>query len=446
MLVMDDWQKEFIDCKDDKILVAGRQTGKSEAQAYDNANFAATHPGTNALIISKTERQAEELLIKTLYFLQTFYPKQIGTGQWKPLKSTIWITHPGHTRKKPIVSRVMSLPVGLAGAGIRGYTIHKLSVDEAQLPPDPVFEAVLPMLLTTGGKTSLSGTPQGKQGFFWKAYDGGRKGTNQFKVFEINSEQVANNRPLSDVWTEFRKKEALSFLLKMKSTMSDKHYRQEYLGEFIEDLDQVFSDELIAKCCILNRKTQFLNNRKYLLGVDVGRTTDPSTFEILDAMDEVIEHVENRVRRDYSIPQTGDECAMLDSLYNFEKMGIDGGGLGRGVIDILLMPTNPMRYKAVDLDNSMRVVEKDTWEKKGKKKPLLKEDMYRNLQTLMLQGKIKLLKDVDVMMSLKSCQIEYKEGSDDPIIFGNDTHITEGLIRAAWLAKDKFNKLRFDYI
>ena len=83
---------------------------------------------------------------------------------------------------------------------------------------------------------------------------------------------------------------------------------------------------------------------------------------------------------------------------------------------------------------------------KDNKKTLLKEDMYRNLLTMMLHERIKLLDDDEILLSLKSCQIEYLENSKEVRIFGNYTHIVEGLIRAAWLAKEKSIKLSFDYI
>lgn len=423
MIVLDQWQKDFIACKEDKILVAGRQTGKSEAQAFDNCEFAATHPGTTTLIISKTERQAEELLIKTLNYAQHFYPTRIGKGKLKPLKSTIWITHKG---EKP--SRVMSLPIGLAAEGIRGYTIHKLSVDEAQLPPDAVYNAVMPMLLTTGGKISLTGTPQGKKGFFWKAYE---NKTGAWKVFHINSEEVINNRPISESWQEWKKQEGINFLKKEKERMSAKHYAQEYLGQFVEDLEQFFSDEWIAKVCQANPIIR--DNGKYAIGVDVGRVQDPSTFQILDGTDrDNIIHVESIVKKDYPITRTAEEIIELDKKYNFkEGIGIDGGGMGAGVIDILLLDTK-IASKVRDLNNSRRSIDSE----KGKTR-LLKEDMYRNLLALGEQGKIKLLKDDEVKNSLKSCQIEYKEGTNRPIIFGNDTHIAEGIIRAAYLLRKK---------
>lgn len=420
---LDPWQKEFIEYQGDKILVAGRQTGKSEAQAYDCGEFAATHPNTTTLIISKTERQAEELLIKTLNYLQEFYPKRIGKGLKKPLKHVVWIEHgkKGH-------SRVMCLPTGLAGEGIKGYTIHKLSPDEGQLIPDSVYDSVSPMLLTTGGKMSITGTPLGKQGFFWKAYENKLQ---QFKVFHVNSEEVIKNRPISQWWQQWRKDAALAHLAREKARMSDKVYRQEYMGEFIEDLDQVFSDTLIAKVCILKRRRDVIPNKTYYMGVDVGRTTDPCTFEILDTTNKsAMEQVDNIVRKEWVLTKTANAIMQLDKEYGFKGIGVDGGGMGAGVIDIL-MQEKSMRKRTKDLNNAHRSVE---FAKQEKTKGLLKEDMYRNLVAMMEKGVIKLLDDDELTTSLKSCQIEYVNSSKEVKIFGNDTHITEGIIRAAWLA------------
>ena len=230
MLQLDDWQKEYIAYDGDKILVAGRQTGKSEAQAYDNATFALNNPNTTSLLISRTERQSEELLIKTLNFIREIAPKEIAKGKDRPTKHIIQLKNK---------SRVLCLPTGLAGEGIRFLTIHKLSADEAQLIPSDVFTAVTPMLLTTGGKISLTGTPQGKHGFFWEAYENKYE---QFKVFHINSEQVMKTRPISTLWTERRRKESLEHLEREKLRMSAKEYEQEYLGKFVEDLIKVFTN------------------------------------------------------------------------------------------------------------------------------------------------------------------------------------------------------------
>ena len=71
----------------------------------------------------------------------------------------------------------------------------------------------------------------------------------------------------------------------------------------------------------------------------------------------------------------------------------------------------------------------------AKNKGILKEDLYENLVRLMEQGKIKLLDDEEVIMSLQSVQFEIVNGKVR--YFGNYSHITEGLIRSAWCTQDK---------
>ncbi|NJO30842.1 MAG: hypothetical protein HC874_27290 [Richelia sp. SL_2_1] len=418
MIVLDEWQKEFIAYKGHKILVAGRQTGKSEAQAYDNALFAVNNPGTNVLLISKTERQSEELLIKTLNFLLDRFPGRVGRGKLKPLKHSVHVM-PLNRKDKP--SKIMCLPVGTAGVGIRAFTIHKLSVDEAQLVDDDVFTSITPMLLTTGGHISLTGTPRGRRGYFWNAYE---NKLDHFKVFHINSEEVINNRAINASWTEQQRKNALDHLAQEKQRMTPKQFAQEYEGLFVEDLDQLFPDELINISCNIFR--QAYNGKNYL-GVDVGRTTDPSTFEVITVIDDKMKQVESLSYKGLAIPQTKDKVLELNKAYKFRKMGIDGGGLGAGVVDLLMLERNVIS-KVYDLNNSSRTIAEN-----GKKK-LLKEQMYLNLYSLLATGKLKLLADEDIKMSLKSCMIEYVENSDDFRVFGNDTHHAEGIARAAWLA------------
>ena len=75
-----------------------------------------------------------------------------------------------------------------------------------------------------------------------------------------------------------------------------------------------------------------------------------------------------------------------------------------------------------------------------------------NLLALLEQGRLKLLNNDNIKLSLRSLQYEYTFDKDTYgniikkfRIFGNYTHIAEGLIRAAWLAKEKSIKLWVDY-
>jgi len=109
--------------------------------------------------------------------------------------------------------------------------------------------------------------------------------------------------------------------------------------------------------------------------------------------------------------------------------------MGVGVFDQLLNSPETKR-KVIPINNARR--SQDIDDKRFKK--LMKEDLYMNLLRLMEQRKIKLLDDPEIFLSLKSIQYEYvvSEGQRTRFrVFGNYSHIAEGLIRAAWCTNDK---------
>jgi len=64
------------------------------------------------------------------------------------------------------------------------------------------------------------------------------------------------------------------------------------------------------------------------------------------------------------------------------------------------------------------------------------------------KGKILILDDGDIWQSFKTVQYEYlnEKGGATMHIFGDNTHIVEGIIRAAWCIKEKNNKLWIRHI
>ena len=137
----------------------------------------------------------------------------------------------------------------------------------------------------------------------------------------------------------------------------------------------------------------------------------------------------------------------LDTKYNFKKIFIDDGGLGAGVFDQCL-EDEQTRRKVVAINNLRKSIENKPFGTPRKRK-MMKEELYDNLLRLMEQGKIQLLDDPEIYQSFKSVQYEYgrdERGEGKIRIYGNYTHIVEGLIRAAWCVKDKTLKLWVQYI
>ena len=427
-IILDSWQKEILETEGNIVLCTGRQVGKTTIMAMKAVEYMVNNPGSKIIIVSLTEDQAKLIIIMMLDYIEKKDRKMIARGKNKPTQNKLILTNK---------SSALARPVGTTGDAVRGFTGDVLIIDEASRMPTLVWEAARPTLLTTGGSIWMCSTPFGKQGYFWEAF---QNKNDKYKVLHISSEQVIKERPINDNWTIRKSEEAIKFLEMEKTDMSSMQYGQEYLGLFLDELRQYFSDELIDKVCCLKRRETIAKNRNYSLGVDIARLgDDASTFEIIDMIDKKkLVQVENIVTKKTRTTQTEDRIYQLNRQYDSIKhiyIDAGSGSLGVGVFDHLLDNSETKR-KVVAINNRTRPLDRE-----GKKKTkLLKEDLYDNFLSLLERGYLRLLDDEDVRISLKSVQYEFlkKEmGYTQMRIFGNDTHIVEGLIRAAWCVKDK---------
>jgi hypothetical protein len=276
------------------------------------------------------------------------------------------------------------------------------------------------MLATTkgrGGSIVLLSTPFGKGGYFYDCY------TNPgFKSIHVSSEEC------SRIDKDFLKRE--------KERMTKLQYAQEYLGQFVDELMQFFSTDLIARCLSPDPTSSYpltSKGRVNFLGVDVARMGGDETvlFSLQRLNKEELFELDLDISKNTRLPETVKKIIMNDSRYNHKKIYIDDGGLGVGVFDSLL-DTDQTKRKVVAINNASRSITHDT----NRKKRLLKEDLYSNLLKLMESNKIHLKPNDETALSLKSIQYEYTDDGNIRI-FGKYTHIVEALIRAAWCMKDK---------
>jgi len=430
---LDAWQEEVLAAEGNLCICSGRQVGKSQIVAIKAAEYIALHPGKGVLIVSVTEDQAELMIQKILLYLEDNHPKLICKGKNRPTKHMVKLRNRSNVRTKA---------VGQTGVGMRGFTVDVFVPDEAAYMPEAIWPASTPILLTTGGVTWMLSTPNAMKGYFYEAYTDPKLG---FQTFHVNSEEVAQARP------EPMRSHMLHHLELERARMTKLQYAQQYLAQFLEELGQFFPDSLINACQVLERtsintpyKSPAFNSSQglgeFYLGVDVARMGgDESTFEVLEEVKDVYFHRENLMRKYTLTTDTTDEVIRLDTLYDFNTIFIDDGGLGVAVFDQLLHEDQTKR-KVVPINNARRALDRD----ETRKKKLLKEDLYMNLKRLMERGEIKLLKDSEVFTSLKSVVIEHTERSGEVRIHGRYTHIVEGLIRAAWSVRCKHLNIYFE--
>jgi len=364
-------------------------------------------------MISFTEKQAFLLFSKCLAYLTAVYPRFVVLkGKLKPTQHTINLKNG---------SKILCYAAGKHGLGLVGHTLTDLFVDEAHLINRQVFIQLTPTLSVTKGTINLLGTAGECEGYFYECSDApnlGGKIRDDFTRFYVSAEDCARHTK--------------EFLDNEKKIMSELEYAQQYLAQFTDKIRRLFPDVLLEKCCTAKRDGK--KEGKHYLGADIaGLGEDLTTIEIFSKLseDKIIQR-ESFTRQKKFTFEISDEIIELHRIWKFKKIGIDDGGVGFGVFSELFNE-NSTKEKVVALNNSSRPIDAV----KGTKK-LLKEEMYITLKKLMEQGKIELLNDDEVIYSLKTIQWEnvIKEGQvTRKRIFGRDSHIAEGVIRAVYLAQ-----------
>ncbi len=120
-------------------------------------------------------------------------------------------------------SRIVALPG--TEQTVRGFSnVALLICDEAATCEDSLFFAIKPMLAVSGGRIILLSTPRGKRGFFFDVWS---EGGGDWMRTKITADQCPRIAP---EWLE-----------REKAAMPSFWFKQEYLCEFCETIDSVFS-------------------------------------------------------------------------------------------------------------------------------------------------------------------------------------------------------------
>jgi hypothetical protein len=207
----DPWQRQVLQSQAPRILLnCSRQSGKTQVAAALALHTALTHPGSLSLILSASLRQSQESFRKVLDLARL-------SGATVPIQaaSALRLELDNH-------SRIVSLPG--TETTVRGYSrVRLLVVDEAARVLDPLYYAIRPMLAVSDGRLIALSTPFGKRGWFHQAFtteDGWEK-------VQVTADQCPRISP--------------QFLEEERRSLPPLWYRSEYLCEFVDTVDQVFS-------------------------------------------------------------------------------------------------------------------------------------------------------------------------------------------------------------
>lgn len=212
----DDWQADLLRSDAGQmILNCSRQAGKSTISSVLANHEALYKDDSLILLLSPSLRQSQELFRKV---------KDGYTELASPLLPSV-IEESNLRTEFENGSRIIALPG--KEATIRGFSgVSLLIVDEASRVPDELYQAIRPMLAVSGGRIALLSTPFGRRGFFFEEWENGGKDWQRVKITAYQCPRISRE------WLERERK-----------LIGDWWFRQEYLCEFVETDDQVFSFE-----------------------------------------------------------------------------------------------------------------------------------------------------------------------------------------------------------
>jgi hypothetical protein len=208
----DPWQARFLRSEAKRVLLnCSRQAGKSTTTAIKSLHKAVHEPGSLTLVLGPAERQAKEFFGK----VSDFY-RALGNR-----------VEAASDRKLGMVlengSRIEALPG--SEKTVRGFSgVDLLILDEASRIDDSLYYAVRPMLAVSDGSLMMLTTPWGKRGVFYEAW----ANESNWEKYEVPATECP--RISAEFLAEERKR-------------GERYFAQEYMCQFVETEDQVFSHE-----------------------------------------------------------------------------------------------------------------------------------------------------------------------------------------------------------
>lgn len=214
----DPWQAELMRSEARAVLMlCSRQSGKSTTAAAMALHEALYRGPALVLLLSPSLRQSQELFrsVAGMYgALGVTVPEQAMSALRLELTNG---------------SRILSLPG--TERTVRGYSgVKLLVIDEAARVADDLYYSVRPMLAVSGGRLVALSTPWGKRGWFHAEWTEGGEGWRRVRITAEDCPRIAPE-----------------FLARERAAIGDWWYSQEFLCEFVETVDQVFSyDEVMG--------------------------------------------------------------------------------------------------------------------------------------------------------------------------------------------------------
>lgn len=211
---LDTWQRGYMAdaMETSRIAIAAcRQSGKSTVTGLFVAWCLIFIPGFQCLVASRSLRQASHFLNSVRSAVLAMIPKDA-----MPEVNRLSL-------RLPNGSMIVSIPCAQPDAG-RGFSPHLVVLDEAAFAPEPLFRAITPSLGATQGALHMISSPNGRQGYFFEAFEGAAQVV--YKTQQISWRDCPRISP--------------KFIEEEKIALGKLYFDQEYEAKFISPMGAFF--------------------------------------------------------------------------------------------------------------------------------------------------------------------------------------------------------------
>ena len=241
------------------VLTTGRQWGKTLLGMNMLLKWSVENPKSKSMWVSPVYSQSKKV----------FETLSVAVGGTAVVKSI--------NRSELTIRLVNGSSIffrsGERADSLRGNTLDYLIVDEAAFIKDDVWNTVLKQTTMVQGKKVLFiSTPKGKNFL----YDLHLRGQSEEYPNYISLQGTSYDTPYI---TEDELDDA-------KKVLPEDIFKQEILGEFVDDGGEVFKD--VDTYCTLTDWTPKQEGKKYYAGLDLGRSNDYTVLTILDEDGKVV--------------------------------------------------------------------------------------------------------------------------------------------------------------
>lgn len=295
------------------VILAGRRFGKSSLMAAKAFHWCLQNPHKVSLIIAPSLEQAKiyfELLVGAL----EKHPFSVFVKSIKqnPFPEMVLLNG----------AKLLFRSTAFKGRYLRGRKVHMVTITEASFVDEGVFEnVIMPMRLDTRAKLYLESTPFGRN-YFYKFYQEGMKGSDLIKCFHAT---VYDNVALSPEEIE-----------RIKKVTNEFAWRSEYLAEFVDDENTVFTYELLTSVTEDYTPSGFRKGHKYVIGLDIAQKEDFTVLLVLDITHKPYVIADFRRFNQRSFDDIIMLANELSDIYNAAPVYVDATTLGRPIAEKII--------------------------------------------------------------------------------------------------------------